>query len=162
MTSVAAVPQCAGHRRRRWQYLELLRELRAHRLVLRGDPPGRARRCAVHRLEAGSNIACPTIMRRHDMPICDPGGFDALALVPFQINPHYCTATRRIQARRARNASAQSVSASDSWVRACVKAPGSSSRTDRCGCWATRSAASSATQEPRELTSADDFSFLLE
>ena len=38
---------------------------------------------------AGANLACPTLMTSNDMPICDPGGFDALGLVPFQISPHY-------------------------------------------------------------------------
>ncbi len=41
---------------------------------------------------AGSNVACPTICTTNDMPITDPGGLDAMALVPFQINAHYTDA----------------------------------------------------------------------
>lgn len=41
---------------------------------------------------AGSNVACPTLRTTNDMPIIDPRGFDTTGLVPFQINPHYLDA----------------------------------------------------------------------
>lgn len=38
---------------------------------------------------AGSVLACPSIRTTNDMPIADPGGLDALGLLPFQLNCHY-------------------------------------------------------------------------
>jgi dipeptidase E len=66
----------------------LLRELHRHDLL---GPIRRRVAAGVPYLgtSAGSNVASPTLQTTNDMPIVEPPSFEALGLVPFQINPHY-------------------------------------------------------------------------
>jgi len=70
----------------------LLREVRARGLLAPIAARVRAGDARYLGWSAGANLACPTVCTTNDMPITDPGGFEAFDLIDYQINPHYTNA----------------------------------------------------------------------
>jgi len=113
---------------------------------------------------AGSNLACPTLRTTNDMPVTEPDSFNTLNLIPFQINPHYLDAhpsdhggeTRemRINEFIIENSDVYVVGLRESTILhyedGNLKLIGNrSARIFKFG------------EEPYELTSGDDFNFLI-
>jgi dipeptidase E len=66
----------------------LLHDLQQNQLI---EPIRRAVRTVTLYISssAGSIVACPSLKTTKDMPVVQPLSFEALALIPFQISPHY-------------------------------------------------------------------------
>jgi len=68
-----------------WQLLKMMRENNLIDLIRKKVSDG----TPYIGWSAGANVACPTIKTTNDMPVVEPDSFEALNLIPFQINPHY-------------------------------------------------------------------------
>jgi dipeptidase E len=67
----------------------LLKTLQQHQLVTLVRERVEAGELRYIGASAGTNMACPSLRTTNDMPIVQPLSFEALGLLPFQINPHY-------------------------------------------------------------------------
>jgi dipeptidase E len=113
---------------------------------------------------AGSNVACPTIKTTNDMPIVEPPTLRALGLVPFQINPHYTDERLAGHRGETRDERLAEFVHANPGVRVVGLREGTMLRVE--GEEVTLVGARAARiflkgEEPRELSPADSFSFLL-
>lgn len=113
---------------------------------------------------AGSNMGCPTICTTNDMPIVEPQSFKALNLFPFQLNPHYLDAHPDGHAGETREMRIEEYLATNKDMNVVGLREGcmllvEDEKMSLIGSRPLR--VFHYGEEPRELTSADDLSFLL-
>ena len=114
---------------------------------------------------AGSNLTCPTIKTTNDMPVVEPQSFDALNLIPFQINPHYTDETIQQHAGETREMRINEFLVANPEIKVAGLREGTmlliendsvSLRGNKpCRVFTYK-------QEPVELKTGDDFSFLMQ
>lgn len=113
---------------------------------------------------AGSNVACPTLRTTNDMPIIDPKGFDCTNLIPFQINPHYLDAHPENHGGETREMRINEfiIENPEIYVVGLREATILHLENDKLNLIGSRTARIFKNgEEVRELSSKDDFSFLL-
>jgi len=113
---------------------------------------------------AGSNVACPTLRTTNDMPITAPLSFDTINLVPFQINPHYLDAHPSDHGGETREMRINEfiIENPDIYVVGLREATILHLENGKLSLIGDRSARIfKFAQEPYELTSKDDFNFLI-
>lgn len=113
---------------------------------------------------AGSNMACPTLCTTNDMPIVEPRSFNAIGLIPFQINPHYLDSHPDGHAGETREQRIEEYLAANPGVNVAGLREGcmlllEKGRLSLIGPRPMRLFRDGTA--PRELTAADDLSFLL-
>lgn len=114
---------------------------------------------------AGSNMTCPTIRTTNDMPIVEPQSFNALNLIPFQINPHYTDATLQQHAGETREMRLEEFLEANKDMYVAGLREGTMFHIE--GNKITLKGAKDCRvlkhgQAPKELTKQDDFSFLMQ
>lgn len=113
---------------------------------------------------AGSNVACPSIRTTNDMPIVEPMSFNAIGVVNFQINPHYLDANPEGHAGETREQRIEEFLAANREIYVAGLREGCMLHVEDSGMKLKGPKTLRIFkygEKPRELSSADDLSFLM-